>query len=231
MPMTPSRHALLRRLYDIHAAVVQERDTACRKGCAACCTRNVTLTSLEADFIRHYLQTQAPDGGWPRWRQRLFESAALVRFHPRVTINQLADLCVRDAEIPDEEPDPEAGPCPFLEDDVCRIYPARPFGCRAMISTKTCSTGHAAQMPEFILTVNNVFLQYVEAADPGGLTGNLIDVLLHLGGNEGLNPTDIRRMAARDRPRLLPNHPISVLMVPPEHRTRISPVLAKINDR
>lgn len=228
--MTPSRQALLQRLYDIHAAVVQEGNLACRKGCAACCTRNVTLTTLEADLIRHYLQTEAPNGAWSQWRRRLAESADLVRFQPQVTINQLADLCIRDAEIPEEEMDPAAGPCPFLKDDVCRIYPARPLGCRAMVSTETCRTGHSALMPEFALTANNVFLQYIEAADPGGVTGNLIDVLLYLGDNEDLDPTDIRRLAAQDRRHLLPNHPIPVLMVPPEHRDRMTPVLKEIQD-
>ena len=228
--MTPSRHALLQRLYDIHATVVQEGGLACCKGCAACCTRNVTLTTLEADLIRHYLQTEAPNGAWSQWCRRLAESGDLVRFQPQVTINQIADLCIRDAEIPEEEMDPEAGPCPFLGNDVCRIYPARPFGCRAMISTETCSTGHAALMPEFALTVNNVFLQYIEAADPGGMTGNLIDVLLTLSDDENLDPTDIRRMAAHERRHLIPNHPMSVLMVPPEHRNRMIPVLKDIQD-
>lgn len=171
-------------------------------------------------MLRHLAQSD------PHWRSALLETADQPRFHPQVTINQLAQLCALDEEIPEEAIDPHSGPCPLLVDNTCPVYDVRPLGCRTMVSKTMCADTGAAEMPDFVLTVSNVFLQYVEAIDHQGLSGNLIDVLLHLSSDAG-DFVDIRNL--RHRPsHLLPNHPIPVLMIPPEHRQRMQPLLEAI---
>lgn len=203
----PRRLKLLREIYRIHDEFVSDFDTACKKSCAYCCTRNVIATSLEAQLILdHWEASSKPD------------ELALVRatgsgprFQPRMTLNQLADRCAKGLDIPEESAGPSVAPCPLLLEGACRIYDVRPFGCRAMVSETDCAATGEAQMPDYVLTVNNVFVQYIEALDETGVQGNLIDVLLF--------------STSTPQPRVVKNHPMSVLMVPPEHRHRIQPLL------
>jgi len=205
----PRRLKMLREIYRIHDEFICGFDTACRKSCARCCTRNVTATSLEVQLILgHWKTASEPDV------PALVEAAAEgPRFHPGMTHNQLADRCAKGLDIPEESADPAVAPCPFLLEDACRIYEVRPFGCRAMVSRTDCAATGEAHMPDYVLTVNNALIQYIEALDETGVQGNLIDVLMC-----SLSPR-------RPGPRVIRNHPLSVLMVPPEHRQRIRPLL------
>ena len=82
-------------------------------------------------------------------------------------------------------------------------------------------------MDPFILTVNDVFLQHLEHIDAQGYTGNFVDVMQFLAssdnrqryasGHLGSPPTGLQA-----------NQPVFVLMVPPEHRERIAPLLKEI---
>jgi Fe-S-cluster containining protein len=208
----PRRLKLLLEIYRRHDEFISGFDTVCRKSCAHCCTRNVTATSLEAQLIlNHWEAASEPDG-----LALVRDAGCGPRFQPRTTLNQLADMCTRGLDIPDESADPAAGPCPFLQTNTCRIYGVRPFGCRAMVSQSDCGKTGEANMPDFALTVNNVFLQYIEALDEAGVQGNLIDVLLFAASPEA-DPPVIR------------NHPLSVLMVPPEHRHRIRPLMEALS--
>jgi hypothetical protein len=72
-------------------------------------------------------------------------------------------------------------------------------------------------MPDYVLTVNNVFLQYIEALDKAGVQGNLIDVLIF-----STSPGTSER-------HVIKNHPLPVLMIPPEHRHRIRPLLEDLS--
>ena len=82
-------------------------------------------------------------------------------------------------------------------------------------------------MPEFILTLNHILLQYLEGLDVPGFSGNLIDVLLFL--NNPQNRKDYEQQAVAAPPEtLLKNRPVSVLMIPPEHRQNLQPVLQTI---
>jgi Fe-S-cluster containining protein len=205
----PRRLKLLVEIYRIHDEFMSGFDTVCRKSCARCCTRNVTATTLEARLILNHLKTATKPGGLASVR----EAACGPRFQPRTTINQLAGMCAKGLDIPEESAETATEPCPFLRADVCRIYAVRPFGCRAMVSQSDCGETGEAHMPDFVLTVNNAFLQYIEALDEAGVQGNLIDVLLYSASPETGGHKIIR------------NHPLPVLMVPPEHRHRIRPLL------
>ena len=149
------------------------------------------------------------------------------RFRPHYTTNQIAALCREGHEPPEDAVDHDGSRCSFLADAACSLYTLRPFGCRCMLSRHPCGERGYADLDDWLLTVNTVFLQTIEHIDcPGGF-GNLQDVLLALGSEEwraayreGRTPLEAEG--------LIPNRPASMLMVPPEHRERIQPLLEEM---
>ncbi|MBI5062809.1 MAG: YkgJ family cysteine cluster protein [Desulfatitalea sp.] len=217
-----TRLRVLEKIYALHADFCGPFDLACGRGCALCCTANVTLTTLEALKIIDHWRKQ----GRPVPLEALEAAAQRPRFQPALTINRMAALCLQGAPVPEEAADPAVGPCPLLEADRCSIYPARPLACRAMLSRATCARGGAADMPEEILSANHLLMQFVEALDLQGASGNLVDVLLSL-----LPPERLAPYASGGRiapPPLTPHHAIPALMIPPELRGRLLPLAQAI---
>ena len=211
---------VLDRIYAIYDDFVEVLDVACQKYCALCCTCNVTLTSLEGYKIARHLI----DNGQSHLFAKLQPALGGRRFQPQVTINTLAENCMQGKEPPEEAGDPAWGSCPLLEDDKCPIYRVRPFGCRCMLSKQNCQETGFAAMDSMALTVNNVFLQYIEHIDARGFSGNLADVLDFMASAE--NRRQYRANHMQHPPaNLIANRPIKVLMIPPEHRTEIKPIL------
>jgi len=214
------RIALLKEIYRRYDQLIADYQLYCRRQCALCCTRNVTISTLEALLMIRSWE----DLGNEAWIAKVRQAVQEPRLLPVTTLNQFAELCARDAPIPKGGGYVETQMCPFLDDDLCTIYDSRPFGCRAMVSRIHCGQHQQADMPEFVLTVNNVLMQYIEALDVNRFSSNMIDVLLMMS-----NPLQ-RRSYEADLPMhptasLLVNRPISVLMVPPEHQQRVQPLL------
>ena len=211
----------LKSIYEIYEAFAASVDRACRKHCAVCCTCNVTATTLEGWLILDALAAGSSSPGLPveRWVQNTPD-----RFQPLVTINRLAQLCMSGQEPLEEHTNPQAGPCPLLTSDICSIYSVRPFGCRAMLSTRDCARHGEAFMPDLILSANQVVMQYLEALDRPGATGNLIDVLRFVSNPQQraayLNPSGSSWPHS-----LQPNQGFSAWLIPPEHRQAIQPLL------
>jgi Fe-S-cluster containining protein len=218
-----NRLIVLQKLDRIYEDFVAEYEVACRKRCAVCCTCNVTLTTLEGLLL---INQVADEQQKPLFAQ-IKKSIAQPRFQPTTSINQMAQMCMLGLDIPDESADPAMGDCPLLDQDTCPVYRSRPFACRAMLSTVSCSPGSQAEITPFVLTVNQVFLQYLEAIDVPGFSGNLIDILTFLS-----NPLQQRKyqtgQIAAIPAGLTKNLQIPVLMIPPEHRERIGPLLQKV---
>ncbi|KJS29427.1 MAG: hypothetical protein VR64_19765 [Desulfatitalea sp. BRH_c12] len=210
-----ARGDILQNLYALYDRFCAEFAAACHKGCAHCCTANVTLTTLEASLIIDYWSCPGQPGA-PL--DALRATVARPHFQPILTINQVAEYCVRGLDIPDEAADPSAGPCPLLKDRLCSIYSVRPFGCRAMHSQSDCAGEGAAEMPEWLLAANNLMLQYVEGLDAQGVTGNLSALLLLLS-----QPQPAAAPAGMPANRSIP-----VLMIPPDLRQRLDPLLRGI---
>jgi hypothetical protein len=96
-----------------------------------------------------------------------------------------------------------------------------------MLSRHSCGAHGYAEVDDWVLTVNTVFLQTIEHIDcPGGF-GNLQDVLLALGSEEWRAAYREGRMPL-EAEGLIPNRPAAMLMVPPEHRERIQPLLEEM---
>lgn len=217
------RKQILDQIYQLYDSFIADYDLACRKSCSGCCTRNVTLTSLEAYQIMDYLR----ENKRLDLLERLKADLDKKRFRPRVTTNQLADICARDEPIPPEgDADPFWGGCPLLENDICPIYEVRPFECRSMCSKENCEEDGFADMDPFVLSVNTLFKQFIEHIDTFGISGNFSDVLLYL--EETDNAEITRGGDDRVGARLINNQPAKVLLIPPQHEEKIRPIYEKL---
>ena len=224
MDMT-SKIALLDQIYSLFDAFALTERLACKRQCATCCTCNMTLTTLEGYKIISLLDARTN----ATLIRRIYGAVEQRRFKPQITTNQMARRCMNGREIPQEIIDPAWGSCPLLFEKECPIYPMRPFGCRCMMSKTICSETGYADMDAFALTVANLFNQFIEHLDQGGMTGNLIDVLLFLDDDKSL-AVDQSRQKNTAAERLIPNSPIPVLMIPPEHRGRMEPLLESLRN-
>lgn len=216
--------AVLDALYRIHENFCAGLKTACRRGCAHCCTGKVTMTTLEGYRIATHLQETGAADIFDRLARRLSSK----RFVPRITTNRLAEACMRGEAPPTEALEDDAGPCPLLSDSQCPLYPVRPLGCRAMVSRIDCGKTGYADMEDFAVTVNTVLMQYLEHIDADGCSGNFADVLLLFASSaqRAFYREGVLDCAANG---LVENRPVPALMIPPEHRQRIQPILEQID--
>jgi Fe-S-cluster containining protein len=216
--------ALLNGIYRIYDEFIAAQAIACKRQCATCCTGNVTLTTLEGYGILSSLTADQESALLAAFRQ----PSTTRGFQPTLTTNQIAAMCLAEIEIPDESPN-EAGSCPLLGNQECSIYSVRPFACRCMVSKHACEDTGYADMDEFVLTVNNLFLQYIEHIDRPGMTGSLSDVIRFLKSNR-YRHVYFSGELSESLPPLIANRAIPALMIPPRHRERIQPILAALKD-
>jgi len=111
---------------------------------------------------------------------------------------------------------------PGAENEVlrCLIYSVRPFACRCMNSFSSCHKTGFAEQSEWMVALNTLYLQLIEHLDCNGWSGNLIDLIWHL-TVQPLDPEKSSRL-------LVKNRPIRTLVIPPEYRGRISPVIQEL---
>ncbi len=201
----PTQRLLLATLYDAFAQWAGTFTFACGKGCATCCTRSVTMTSLEGDEIIAFLAEAG----------RLSELAAPA-FQP--TANRMAQ-CTTNAfvaahlrgESVEEAENWDLRPCPFLKEESCSIYPARPFGCRLFASLDPCAASGVADMPPGYLAGATALLQYIEHLDNNGCWGTMVELLA------GLN-TETENCGE-------PTAPIPGFLIAPDERALVEPLL------
>lgn len=211
---------ILNKIYELYKDVAKNLDVACKKYCSACCTPNVTMTSLEGYLIADHMISNG--------QADLFETiqakTSKNRFKPKITVNRIADLCMKGGNPPDEEAKHSDKSCPALKDNLCPIYEVRPFGCRCFMSKLDCSKAGSAEVDSFVMTLNTLFMQFVEQIDFMGFSGNFADVLLLMASRE--NRDDYKKnILKHPGTDFVSNLKIKVLMVPPEHRKKIKPVI------
>ncbi len=214
------RLAALEAVYRLYDRFVKGLNLFCRRGCAHCCTANVTLTSLEA----RYLLDTLPRSVRADLLQRLATQAGSRPPAAPLTTNKLARLYAEGRTPPEATEVANAGRCPLLTRETCPVYAARPFACRCLVSTSDCGVSGYASMDEFTLSLNTVFLQCIEHLDANGVSGSLAVLPVWLGRFPGRIPPP-----ATDLPSgLAANSPLTVLMVPPEHRAAMAPWLERL---
>ncbi len=190
-------------LYAAHARVTAGYRFACRAGCATCCSVNVVLTSLEAEYLR-----QAPVWRDPALAAEVHRAAAQPHYTPACSTNVVAACCLAGREPPPDPSPHRPGACPLLDErGLCRVYDHRPLACRAMASTRPCAEGGEAVMDPFLFTLNLALCQVIEHLDRDGRTGNLLDMLTRSG-------PDLPSAS------LVRNRPLPGFLVPPEEEQR-----------
>lgn len=215
--------AALERIYSIYDEFAATLNLACEKSCTHCCSMNVTLTTLEGYKIVDQLIADEKFDILDQFK----DPGGTKRFRPLITTNRLAELYAADARVPEEESPVEGESCCLLENCLCQIYGLRPFGCRCFVSRQKCAATGYADIDAFTASVNTVFLQVIEHLDAGGCTGNLIDVLQVMRSEQNRRAYIENELQCEKRG-LIVNWPLKVLMIPPEHRTRIEPILRQL---
>jgi len=202
----PIQQLLLTALYAAFAEWAEKFAFACRKGCATCCTRSVTMTSLEGEGIMAFLTAM----------DRLAELAApafqtTVNLASQCTTNTFVGAHLRGESV-DEAESWDLRPCPFLKKEACTIYPVRPFGCRLFASLDPCSVSGVAEMPPGYLAGATAMLQCIEHLDNGGAWGIMTEVLsgLNTGRTNGFGE---------------PTAPIPGFLIAPDEHALVEPLL------
>ena len=214
---------ILKKIYGLYDDASKHLDVACKKYCAACCTPNVTMTTIEGYLIADHMISNGQADVFENIRAKRSKN----RFKPKITTNRLADLCMKGDDPPEEEKKHSNKSCPVLKDILCPIYEVRPFGCRCLISTHDCNKKGYAEVDPFVMTLNTLFMQFIEHIDSKGFSGNFADVLLLMASNENRGNYK-RKILTYSGADFVPNLNIKVLMVPIEHRMKVKPVLGAL---
>jgi len=197
---------ILKDIYKIFPEQMASIDFACHKGCATCCTHNVTMTTLEGRLLMEYLNGQG------RTLPQLPEASERPPAH--YTNNSLAALYISGLEPEEQEEKRTFEPCCFLDNDLCSVYKVRPFGCRSFGSIIDCAIEGSAEIDGWFISLVTVIQQLIEHMDQGGHWGNMADILEFL-DNEG---DEAGRLVEK---RLLVNQSIPGLLVVPDDRTHV----------
>ncbi|MBT8366491.1 MAG: hypothetical protein KJP23_17485, partial [Deltaproteobacteria bacterium] len=82
---------------------------------------------------------------------------------------------------------------------------------------------------DFTLSVNTVMLQTLEHLDADGCSGNLLDVLKVMSRKDNRQAYQQGKLNCASSG-LIANQPLKVLMIPPQHRTRMEPILQSLQE-
>lgn len=220
-----SKLKILDQIYSIYDNFVDSLDLACKKYCDHCCTSGVTLTTLEGYKIIDRLTSDTNTDVI----QNIQSASQIKRLRPQITTNRLAQLCAQGVDPSEEADNLDLPACPLLSDHKCPIFELRPYGCRCLVSRHNCAEKGYAEIDDFVLSVNTVFLQTIEHIDADGCSGNLVDILqaMSVDKNRKAYCSSALHCSAN---KLIPNQPLEVLMIPPEHRTKMEPVLQELRE-
>jgi len=124
---------------EIQQATEAGQTISCRKGCAACCRMLVPVSAPEAFALREYVEQLPMDRRTPLLNRLSDTKERVTR---EGLWDRLTDVAEASRPVPDEELDPINQsyyalriPCPYLEDEMCSIYEARPAACRELLVT------------------------------------------------------------------------------------------------
>lgn len=223
------KHKILHSIYtsfDNWCAETQSQP-ACSKGCSTCCSQNVTITALEGEDILRYILSK---GMVDQFAAALLEADAISR--PKLTTNDFAKACLDGRDV-DPEIETSSGTCLFLADNICTIYPVRPFSCRLFISSTTCSPGSPAQVAGGHLEASTAVSQVIEHLGQKEYWGNMLDVLpamLDIGEYREIAGKFNQTLIIQARMRTLTAKPLPGFLLSEEEGPKVSRLLEKIFD-
>jgi Fe-S-cluster containining protein len=124
---------------EVQQVIAAGQTISCRMGCAACCRMLVPLSAPEAFALREYVG-QLPTDRRTLLLNRLGDTKDRVK--REALWDRLNDVAEAARPVPDEQLDPLNRayyalriPCPYLENEMCSIYEARPAACRELLVT------------------------------------------------------------------------------------------------
>jgi len=161
---------ILQKIFDHFDDWSQQFPVACVKGCAVCCTQNVTMTTVEGTLLFNFIKENKKES-WLSEKLELLPDSKVQQ-----TTNEFAKACLNGEETEIAEGTFDAV-CPFLENNLCAVYPARPFACRCFASTITCSQGQSALLPTSHLSAATTLSQIIEHLDQFNPWGNMLHIL------------------------------------------------------
>lgn len=216
---------ILQTICDIFEEWGNSLDAACHKGCSSCCTQNVTITAIEGIEILRYIVDQ----GMAQW---LAEKLTSPRNHkpPETTTNDFAAACLEGKDL-DPGGQQNFAVCPFLEQNICKIYPARPFSCRLFLSTKTCSSGQPALVPDYYFEAATAVSQLLEHLGQKEYWGNMLDVLpslLDISEFKEIGDKVGQTIPRQARLQTLTAQPLPGFLLSEEFAPKVSPLLESI---
>lgn len=126
--------AMYEAVDELLEAFVQRADrdgkaAECKKGCAYCCHQPVFAVSHELLYLKDFVEKH-----FPAEKQQKF--IARAREKSLLTLNRSL-----------EEQKRISSPCPFLYDNDCQVYGARPMACRIYLSSSLRSCKIAFEDP------------------------------------------------------------------------------------
>lgn len=158
----PPEQLVLRVYRDIDREIHDELDRlrdeegiepTCREGCCHCCGVAILATLPEALVISNYIKQEFTSGKTEALRRRM------ERWF--VSMNEDLPMVLR-AGIDEHTAVHEFGPtCPLLDDEVCSVYPVRPWICRCHFATSNPRSCMPLINPE-TLDEKPVFIRSIE---------------------------------------------------------------------
>ncbi|MBW6520012.1 MAG: YkgJ family cysteine cluster protein [Desulfoarculaceae bacterium] len=227
--MPPLKEDILQSIYETFAEWSTRFSFACEKNCASCCTQNVIMTAVEGEAICRLIRQTGRDL-W--FADKLQNKGTTGR--PRMTTNDFAGACLGQGEDGQPELLGNMSPCPFLENDCCRIYEVRPFSCRCFASEQRCSAGISALAPTYYLSAATAVLQIIEHLGQGEYWGNMLDVLSALCDqpqNRGVATLLPASFADQSRVQLVQAKPLPGFLLLEDEMEQIAPLLEAIFSR
>lgn len=214
---------VIEKIYSFYESWASELKLACHRGCAACCTRNVTITRTEGELIVTALQQEEARLQWITEKLPVKGKSG----RPLMSTNEWARRCLEDGEISEGLETQVLEPCPFLDEQQgCSIYPLRPFSCRCFGSSVDCALSGTAEQPDILMEVNTVTMQLIEHLGRGRWWGNMLDMLYALTLLPKVKQEQEKQQLQETSRHLLLAKPLPGLLVMPEQQTAVQEYLA-----
>jgi len=210
---------ILRGYYAVFDDWLIEHDVCCSKGCASCCTQSVNVTTLEAEIITEFLLNNSM-----HTELNQIKELDVPLHEPLYSTNEFARLCLEQTNLHIDEEGWNFQRCPFLKNESCSIYVARPFGCRSFVSTIPCHEQGAAVISPKVITTATVINQFIEHLDQGRPWGNMLHVLKKL--ITSVNMTN--EVDSRQGKKLLVSQKIPGFLIPPDEEKEVKELLIKL---
>lgn len=220
------KQRILKSIYHSFDAWAADLKTACQKGCATCCTQAVTMTEVEGSYIWDYICSNSR----PAWLVDRVVPLELPLQGPLYTINDFALACLNGEDGESDRATLDQI-CPFLENNNCTIYEARPFSCRSFVSQQTCQPGSSAVIPQYYLSAAIAVSQLIEHLSQNQYWGNMLHILytiLQTNGYAQITSEAGTSKIAMSQRHLLIAKPLPGFLLSEDDRPIVKPLLNRI---